>query len=352
VLKGSMAGVIVPLPPKRYRIGSNSGLELQIPAAGVLPFHAELMVGSSIHISSLGGQVLVNGVANRFGQLNSGDVVEVGSLQLQFVDSQILATARSVWISKFKLNWLPSWVALPFGLAVLAVFLLWILELTGNPRLVPIAMITAAAVVPVGVLSFVHAWFKYQAASLRSILITTGLGATLGIVATLFLGFFTGIGGLFAAPMVEEPAKLLATFFCWHRSSYRSPVSGLVLGLAAGAGFALAETAGYFFEYLTVEGFTFGVKVLLLRSVLSPFGHVVWTAAAASAWFQVGWGFHGSWKKIFLRAILIAIGLHALWNSHFFGFISILLSSALSFIIFIRLMKTAGTWRAQWAFLP
>ena len=184
-----MAGVIVPLPPKRYRIGSNSGLELQIPAVGVLPFHAELMVGSSIHISSLGGQVLVNGVANRFGQLNSGDVVEVGSLQLQFVDSQILATARSVWISKFKLNWLPSWVALPFGLGVLAAFLLWILELTGNPRLVPIAMITAAAVVPVGVLSCVHAWFKYQAASFHHSYLHQLPNTALLIIVLLSLDF-------------------------------------------------------------------------------------------------------------------------------------------------------------------
>jgi RsiW-degrading membrane proteinase PrsW (M82 family) len=123
------------------------------------------------------------------------------------------------------------------------------------------------------------------------------------------------------APVVEESAKaagilILLLFF---RRQFDGPVDGLVYGATVAAGFAFTENILYFGQALIESGgvglgFTF-----VLRGIMSPFAHVMFTACTGVALgFAVrrrNW-FAGA--GIFVLGLLLAIGLHALWNGSTF----------------------------------
>ena len=356
VLGGTSAGSEFPLRDGRLILGAAAGAQIQIAAPGIASRQCELIVNSrGISVSPLASGALLNGAAlvGTMG-IGTGDVLTVGAMQLQFVDSLVaIQCPNSLWARLISRQ--PGWIQLSGGIALLATLLLVMTLITGNLKLVPITTLVCAAVVPVGMLAFVYSKYGPAAASIRSMTITVGLGATLGLVVTLLLAAILPIGGsALVAPIVEEPAKLIATIWCWRRLGYSNPLSGLVLGLAAGTGFAVAETAGYVFEAGGQSGLGSGLQVLLLRSILAPFGHGVWTACAASAWFQVSWSFRGAWQPIFLRALLFAIGLHFLWNASLFTvpLVGVPLSIFASSFIFRALLRSRGTWRAVWAATP
>ena len=273
-------------------------------------------------------------------------MLQIGSVSLQLIDhdeplrKQLLPQLGAV-------GSLPGWLQVSLVLSMLAVPLVVITLVSGNPRLVPAAMVMGSAVTPVTMLGFVYARLGKGTTSVRTIVLTFGLGATVGLILTMVFGFL--IPTLLAplmAPICEEPAKLAATAICWWRAGYRNPAAGCVLGFAAGTGFAVAETAGYVFEASMEGGAGAGVFVLVLRSVLGPASHGVWTALSASAWFQVGWQLRGNWQPVFGRAILFAVALHALWNINWpWGTFSSLIASAFCFAMILR---SRGAWRPVW----
>ena len=92
------------------------------------------------------------------------------------------------------------------------------------------------------------------------------------------LGMFTTVG------TIEEAAKLGALVFALRRLPWiRGMRAGLVLGAATGFGFAALESCGYAF-HAAVSGGGVDLRTLLgteiLRGLLSPFGHGLWTAIA------------------------------------------------------------------------
>lgn len=341
-----------PLHGGNHVLGSGAGVQIQIPAPGIAASHCEFLVsGSSVQVRPLVSGIRLNGAELRqLSALSGGDVIELGSLQLQLIDLSSSGIAPAGGAPRL-LSQVPGWLQLTLALGLSASLLIFLTLLTGNLKLAPITMLVSSAVVPVGVLGFVYSRFGPSVVSMRSMAITLGLGATLGVITTIVLGILVPLGNHPSfAPLYEEPAKLLATIWCWNRVAYRNPLAGLVLGLAAGTGFAVAETAGYIMEQLSEEGVGAALGTLFLRSMLSPFAHGVWTAAVASAWFQVGWSFQSQWERVFLRALLMAMALHALWN---LGFgLTLLVSATGSLLLFRALLRARGTWSARWAFLP
>ncbi|MCS5733937.1 PrsW family intramembrane metalloprotease [Herbiconiux daphne] len=123
------------------------------------------------------------------------------------------------------------------------------------------------------------------------------------------------------APVVEEGAKaagilILLLFF---RKQFDGPIDGLVYGATVAAGFAFTENILYFGQSLIESGgvglgFTF-----VLRGIMSPFAHVMFTACTG-----VALGFavrRRSWLAglgIFVVGLALAMGLHALWNASAF----------------------------------
>ena len=131
-----------------------------------------------------------------------------------------------------------------------------------------------------------------------------------------------------AGPL-EETAKLLAVVLLVRNVKYRYTLNGLLFGAAVGVGFAMFESAGYAFGHFlskfggtlpslkpAMEGMN---KVIFLRGVLAPIGHVAYSAIAVGALWRVKGGEPFSWSLLgnmrFLRLFACAVALHAFWNS-------------------------------------
>ncbi|WP_224760690.1 MULTISPECIES: PrsW family intramembrane metalloprotease [unclassified Salinibacterium] len=125
------------------------------------------------------------------------------------------------------------------------------------------------------------------------------------------------------APIVEETAKGLGVLliFLVARRHFDGPVDGIVYAACIGAGFAFTENIQYFaIAILESEG-SFGdiAGVFIVRGLMSPFAHVMFTAltgfaiglAARRAGIAAGLG-------AFVVGLVAAILLHAFWNGALF----------------------------------
>jgi RsiW-degrading membrane proteinase PrsW (M82 family) len=123
---------------------------------------------------------------------------------------------------------------------------------------------------------------------------------------------FLGVG------LIEEAAKLGGLILVTRRMGRRHARDGFVLGAAVGFGFAAFETAGYAFTaLLTVRGLSLQglVETELLRGILSPFGHGLWTAILGGALFGQARGREFRYTWPLLVTYLWVSVLHALWDS-------------------------------------
>lgn len=124
--------------------------------------------------------------------------------------------------------------------------------------------------------------------------------------------FFLGIPVILLSGFVQEGAKMLPMVFIWQRAErYISPVVGIVLGAAAGAGFGIFEAmwahnqifaAG--FTWASVEAGGFPAIIPFWERFFTIAGHVAFSALA-------GYGLAKDKGWLFF---LIAAGLHSLIN--------------------------------------
>jgi hypothetical protein len=87
--------------------------------------------------------------------------------------------------------------------------------------------------------------------------------------------------GLVGVGLIEEGVKLAALWLLARRLPRYRVRDGVVLGAAVGFGFAALESAGYAFNALfTSDGLSLLnlVETEVLRGVLAPVGHGLWTA--------------------------------------------------------------------------
>jgi RsiW-degrading membrane proteinase PrsW (M82 family) len=205
--------------------------------------------------------------------------------------------------------------------------LLWVLTVvvtmaTGNPNLVPTLVLLGSFLVPV---TFVLWAFSRRhsgevtAELLFSTFVTGGVLGVLGasLVETYLLHpspwLFLGVG------LVEEAAKLAALAFLTRRLAHKYARDGLILGAAVGFGFAAFESAGYAFTALFTEqgqlSLTQVVQTELLRGLLAPVGHGLWTAILGGVLFSASGRRHFAVTGRLLLSYLGVSVLHALWDS-------------------------------------
>jgi RsiW-degrading membrane proteinase PrsW (M82 family) len=194
---------------------------------------------------------------------------------------------------------------------------------TQNPNLVPTAILLGAAVVPAAFVAFISG--RRLPYSISGVVIGASafLGGVIGVIVAGTLEFDAqrDLGGLpmIGVGLIEEISKLIIpAVILLLLPRYRSPANGLLVGVAAGAGFAALETMGYAFTTLlsTRGSVTDTVDELLLRGFLSPAGHMAWTGIAATALYTAAAsGRRRRRVAEFAVAFVVAVGLHALWDS-------------------------------------
>jgi RsiW-degrading membrane proteinase PrsW (M82 family) len=203
--------------------------------------------------------------------------------------------------------------------------LLWLLSavvtyLTGNVLLVPTLVLLGSFLVPV---TFVTWAFTRISGEVSTVLLFQAfvVGGVLGVLAaslaeTYLLRpspwLYLGVG------LIEEGAKLGALALCTRHLHVRSMRDGMVLGASVGLGFAAFESAGYaLVTSITVHGVSLPdlVSTELLRGLLAPVGHGLWTALLGGVLFSSS---HRHRFVLSCRLIAAYLGvsvLHALWDS-------------------------------------
>jgi RsiW-degrading membrane proteinase PrsW (M82 family) len=119
--------------------------------------------------------------------------------------------------------------------------------------------------------------------------------------------------------LIEEAVKLAALWLVARRLPRYTMRDGIVLGAAVGFGFAAFESAGYAFSALFTAG---GPSLLnlveteVLRGILAPVGHGLWTAILGGTLFGVA-ARRGRLRlsRAVLGSYALVSLLHALWDA-------------------------------------
>ena len=212
--------------------------------------------------------------------------------------------------------------------SVLTYFLLYLgIRQFGNFNFVPGLIVIGSFVVPFSVVILFFELNTPRNVSIYQVGKLLMLGGALSLITTMFLFDFipgSGVGALLPAMLtgvIEETGKALALLMVVTSRRYRWQLNGVLFGAAIGAGFAGFESAGYALRAMLDSGsMDVALDLIMLRALLSPGGHIIWTAMVGSAlWkvkgdapFQMSMFFH----RDVLRRWAIAVILHGLWDAN------------------------------------
>lgn len=201
---------------------------------------------------------------------------------------------------------------------------------TENVFLLPQLFMIGTFLVPIVYTAYLYEDGTLYDVPLSKIALVFFFGGVIGcLAASLMLNRFisTDSQGLFGSltlvnavtvGLSEELAKLIVVlpFLFFARRAYPTVMHGLVLGAAAGMGFAAFESMGYAFLALIVPGG--GVELMhetiRQRALLAPLGHGTWTAIIAAAMWREQASGRFPLSLNVLVAYLVAVALHTMWN--------------------------------------
>ncbi len=191
---------------------------------------------------------------------------------------------------------------------------------SGNPNLIPTVILLGAFLVPVVYVVYLYEGGALYDVPMQTVALTFFWGGVLGVIAATLLEEQLVIGmsflSLLAVGFSEELAKPLGVLWLIRRHEYADELHGLVLGGAAGMGFAALETMGYGFTYLILSRGNLDVlgQVLLTRGLLAPLAHGTWTAIlVGTIWRERMRG--GFWlNRHIFGAFVVVVLLHTLWD--------------------------------------
>lgn len=216
-----------------------------------------------------------------------------------------------------------GWVVVLAAGVVLFVVVERTLVATGNPNFVPSALLLGAAIVPASFIAFVYGRRLPYDVDAATIGISALVGGVVGTVVAGLLEYDVqrsfGFVPMAGVGLIEETSKLLVPVLVLiFAAGYRTRADGLLIGVAAGAGFAALETMGYAFTTLVQShgSVTATVDVLLLRGIMSPAAHMAWTGITATALYaaaESGWAARRTWMSV--GAFVLAVALHTAWDS-------------------------------------
>jgi RsiW-degrading membrane proteinase PrsW (M82 family) len=218
--------------------------------------------------------------------------------------------------SKRTTSW---WKVLLIGLA-LYVATVVALVLTGNPNLFPTVVMVGSFLVPVTYVSFFYERRRLSSVNMASTAMAFVYGGLLGVIAASILEPLfirkLDVVTVFVVGLIEELVKILGVLVVARHRRHDSEMDGLILGAAAGMGFAALESMGYAFTaFLQSQGsLSSTVSVELLRGILSPLGHGTWTAILVSVLFRESKARRFRINFRVIGAYLLVVVLHGLWD--------------------------------------
>ena len=197
-----------------------------------------------------------------------------------------------------------------------------------NINVVPGLISVGSFAVPFSILILFYELNTPRNVSIVRIIQLLVLGGALSIFLSLIIFEITPLLGVFgasAAGIVEEIGKLATVLFAMRfipMNRYKFRLNALLFGAAVGAGFAAFESAGYALR-IGLNDSDEMISNITLRGVMSPFGHIVWTAIATSAYWiarkdSADLGSTLSSAK-FLTLFSVPVALHFVWNLPFEG---------------------------------
>lgn len=223
------------------------------------------------------------------------------------------------------------------------------------------------AVAPLAVVFFTVRWIdRWEPEPRLAVVFAFLWGAGVAVLLALIVGaeienVIAALGGqgpayeffsaAIQAPIVEEVGKVLGILvILWvARRHFDGPIDGLVYSAWIAGGFAFTENILYFgSELVNVDGGDTGIfQMFLVRGLMSPFAHVMFTACAGIA---LGFAVRSTSTTravgIFASGLGLAIALHAFWNgalffvNDFFGYYAIvqfpLFVLAIVIVIYLR----------------
>ncbi|MDJ0315915.1 PrsW family intramembrane metalloprotease [Arthrobacter antibioticus] len=217
----------------------------------------------------------------------------------------------------------------------------------------------ALALIPLSICVATLMWIdRWEPEPISALILGFCWGAGMAVITTLVVGSWVQplimsgasgadadmVGAVVQAPMVEELCKgagVLLLFFL-RRKTFDGPIDGVVYAGIVAAGFAFTENILYFGQALVeTDGATGGlIAIFVLRGLMSPFAHVMFTATLGVC---VGWAARNGGTSLVLGAWVVglvpAMALHGLWNgSSFLGanfFIVYIVLQVPLFILFI-----------------
>jgi RsiW-degrading membrane proteinase PrsW (M82 family) len=206
---------------------------------------------------------------------------------------------------------LPGWLSVPVLVAAVLVVPVLLGVLAVAPHAVVLALCPMAIVLPVML------WLDRVEPEPRSALVHAFLwGATISVLVASIVNATVGaIGGdvlasILSAPFIEEAMKAGGILFAVRRREVDGPMDGIVYAGWTAVGFAVVEDVEYFVR-ASSEGHL--AAVFVLRGLLSPFAHPLFTA-----WTGLAVGLAVSRGRPVFPSILwgyaLAVLSHALWN--------------------------------------
>jgi RsiW-degrading membrane proteinase PrsW (M82 family) len=308
-LTGAQAQAPPPLPradaaavPGR---GVLAGIGARISAASDLPTISSMPVG----------QILVGGLQRATRSEEIEEELIVGTSLTTPTLAQIPAgwpTPRIFWRI--------------LGGALATYFLLYLgIEQFQNVNFLPGLIVIGSFVVPFSVVVLFFELNTPRNVSVYQVGKMLFLGGALSLIATVLLFRVipgSGVGSLLPALLTgvtEETGKALALLIVVRQQRYRWQLNGLLFGAAVGAGFAGFESAGYALRALYASGWSGVLDSITIRALLSPGGHVIWTAMVGSALWRVKGGRPFATSMLahpdVVRRWAIAVLLHGLWDA-------------------------------------
>lgn len=262
-------------------------------------------------------------------------------------------------LAEIKTGWPAPWIFTRMLVLCLLLYFGfdWALQTYNNNNLVPGLIFAGNFGIPFCVVILFFELNVRRDVPFTKVSVAMVLGGLISLIVSLFLFRNVNLGSepYWAGP-IEETGKLLAVILIAASLRNGRILTGMLLGCAVGAGFAAFESAGYTYSHLAaviekngVIDFLIAIKepamaqrvqdinlnadpesVMRMRALMTPCGHVVYTAITAGAyWFvqklKIEAGQRAAddhrmdlsilWDMRFLRIAAIPVVLHMIWNS-------------------------------------